>query len=44
MHHLDEKKARDLLPKYYVGECENKVTRFTFEEDGFYRTIKRRVL
>ena len=27
-----------------MGECKKSVTRFTFEEDGFYRTLKRRVL
>ena len=32
------------MNKYYVGECENKVTRFSFEENGLYRTVKRRVL
>ena len=44
MHHLDEPKARQILQKYYVGDCPNQVVRFSFEEEGFYRTLKRRVL
>ena len=30
VHHLNEKKARDVLAKYYVGDCPTNVTRFTF--------------
>lgn len=44
VHHLNEAKARAILEKYYVGETANKVSRFTYEENGLYRTIKRRVL
>ena len=44
VHHLNEDKARAVLNKYYVGECKNNVTRMSFEENGFYRTLKRRVL
>ena len=44
VHHLDEPKARKILQKYYVGDCPNQVVRFSFEEEGFYRTLKRRVL
>lgn len=44
VHHLREKEARQVLNKYYVGECKKKVTRFTFEEDGLYREIKRKAL
>ena len=41
IHHLNEKKAREVLAKFYVGETKNKVSRYTFEEDGLYRTVKR---
>ena len=44
VHHLREEKVRQTLEKYYVGECKNKIQRFTFSEDGLYRTIKRKVL
>ena len=44
LHHIDEEKVRKLLPKYYVKDCPNKITRFTFEKDGFYRTVKDKVL
>lgn len=30
VHHMNEKKARDLLPKYYIGDCPKKINRFTF--------------
>jgi cytochrome b involved in lipid metabolism len=43
-HHLNEEKARKVLEKYYVKDCEQKICRFTFSEDGFYRTLKRRLL
>jgi hypothetical protein len=33
-----------LLDKYYVGETKNKVARYTYAEDGLYRTVKKRVL
>jgi hypothetical protein len=37
-------KASALLSKYRVGECRNaRRSPFTFAEDGFYRTLKRRV-
>ena len=41
VHHLDEAKARAMLAKFYVGETTNKVARYTFNEDGLYRTVKR---
>lgn len=44
VHHLNEKKAREVLNKYYVGEAPNKVSRFSYEEDGLYRTVKRELL
>lgn len=44
VHHIDEPKARKLLDKYYVGETKNKVARYSYAEDGLYRTIKKRVL
>jgi cytochrome b involved in lipid metabolism len=44
IHHLDEAKAREALAKYYVGETKNQVSRFSFEEDGIYRTVKRELL
>lgn len=43
-HHMDEEKARAVLEKYYVKDTPNKVTRFTFHADGFYRTVKRKVM
>lgn len=33
-----------MLEKYEVGTTKNQVARFTFEEKGFYRKTKRRVL
>ena len=44
VHHLNEQKARDTLAKYYVGETKKQVSRFSFEEDGFYRTVKKEML
>jgi len=44
IHHLNEDKARQTLSNYYVGETSNKLSRFSFEENGLYRTVKRRVL
>ena len=44
IHHINEGKAREVLDKYYVGETKNKVSRFSFEEDGLYRTVKRELL
>jgi hypothetical protein len=44
IHHLNEAKARETLNKYYVGETKNKVSRYSYEEDGLYRTVKKRVL
>ena len=41
IHHLNEDKARKVLSKYYVGETKNQVARYSFEEDGLYRTVKR---
>lgn len=44
VHHLNEPKVREVLSKYYVGETKKQVSRFSFEEDGFYRTVKREML
>lgn len=44
VHHINEKKARDVLTKYYVGDTKNSVSRFSFEEQGLYRTVKRELL
>ncbi len=44
IHHLNEARARETLSKYYVGETKNKVSRYSYEENGLYRTIRRRVL
>ena len=41
IHHLNEQKARSVLEKFYVGDTPKQVRRFTFEEDGLYRTVKR---
>ena len=41
IHHLNEQKARAVLEKFYVGDTPKQVRRFTFEEDGLYRTVKR---
>jgi cytochrome b involved in lipid metabolism len=44
-HHLNEAKARTALAKYYVREVDfPQPLRFTFEEDGLYRKVKRRLL
>lgn len=44
VHHLNERKARDVLAKYYVGDTKNTVSRFSFEEQGLYRTVKKELL
>jgi hypothetical protein len=44
IHHLNEQKARSVLEKFYVGDTPKQVRRFTFEEDGLYRTVKREML
>ena len=41
IHHLNENKARKVLDKFYVEDTKNKVERYTFEENGLYRTVKR---
>ena len=34
-----------MLEKYYVGECPNKQKpRFTFEEEGLFQTVKKKIL
>jgi hypothetical protein len=44
-HHLNEEKARSMLQKYYVRDVDAPLPlRFTFEEDGLYRRVKRRAL
>ena len=41
--HLDEQKVEAILAKFYRKEARNKrQSPFTFEPDGFYRTLKRR--
>ena len=44
IHHLNEQKARSVLEKFYVRDTPKQVKRFTFEEDGLYRTVKREML
>ena len=44
VHHLNEKKAREVLNKYYVGDAPNSVSRYSYKEDGLYRTVKRELL
>ena len=44
VHHLNEAKARAILAKYYIGETKNQVSRYSFKEDGLYRTVKREML
>jgi cytochrome b involved in lipid metabolism len=44
VHHIDEKKVNRILEKYYVRDAKHpRNYKFTFAEDGFYRTLKRRV-
>lgn len=44
-HHLNEEKARAVLQKYYVRDVDVSLPlRYTFEEDGLYRRVKRRIL
>ena len=47
--HLDIEKATKILPKYYHSDLtEEEIMKypqkFTFEENGFYKTLKKRVL
>lgn len=44
-HHLDEEKVEKYLKTYYVGPCPNaaRVKSYTFEPNGFYKTLKRAV-
>ena len=45
IHHLDEKKAREILQKYLIGECPKKQPpRFEFGQTGFYDELKERIL
>lgn len=45
-HHLGDAKMQPLLTKYYVRDADpvraKRVQAYTFEEDGFYKTFKRR--
>ena len=45
-HHLDDDKMQKLLSKFYVRDADpalsKNVQAYTFEPDGFYKTIKRR--
>ncbi len=43
-HFFEEGQREALLTKYHVRDCPGlpRTTKFTFEEDGFYRTLKRR--
>jgi cytochrome b involved in lipid metabolism len=43
-HHLNEAKATALLNKYYIADCKKSFTRFTFKPDGYYETLKRKLL
>jgi len=44
-HHLDESKVDAILKKYYVTDVKHPNTniRYTFKDEGFYMTLKRRV-
>lgn len=45
VHHLDIDKARNLLDKYYIGECPKKhPPRFDFDESGMFETLRKRIL
>lgn len=35
-HHLNEAKAKEVLAKYYISDCKNEFTRFTFKSGDFY--------
>lgn len=42
-HHITDK-ASKILPQFYVRDAVgNRNSPFTFEENGFYRTLKRRI-
>lgn len=44
MHHIHAERTHDLLAKYRVRKArEPRNFRFTFAEDGFYRTLRRKV-
>ncbi len=43
-HVTGDGKAESILAKYYVGVAKSsRKSGFTFYEDGFYRTLKRRI-
>mmetsp|Transcript_12759 Transcript_12759/g.30537 ORF Transcript_12759/g.30537 Transcript_12759/m.30537 type:complete len:438 (-) Transcript_12759:149-1462(-) len=42
-HHVDIAKAERYMAKYKVGECKDFQPIFTFKQDGFYATLRRRV-
>eukprot|EP00047_Mylnosiga_fluctuans_P007938 m.5468 g.5468 ORF g.5468 m.5468 type:complete len:437 (-) comp2008_c0_seq1:94-1404(-) len=45
VHHIHETKVLPLLRKYHVRACPDaaKIAAYTFEENGFYKTLKRAV-
>lgn len=44
VHHIDTEKAEKILEKYFVREAAKpRIYKFTYNEDGFYRTLKRKV-
>lgn len=44
-HHLDIDKANRIAQKYHVrGASKKRNVKLTFDEDGFYKTLKRRVV
>ena len=42
-HHLDLAKCQVILKKYFCSKADKQSQIFTFQEDGFYRTIQRKV-
>jgi len=43
--HVFDDKAKAILKKYYVKSCKDqpRARKYTFQEDGFYKTLKRKV-
>lgn len=42
-HHLDLDKCKTILQKYYVRQSDTINQYFDFREDGFYRTLHKKV-
>lgn len=43
-HHIDNEKVEKILEKYFVRDAAKpRIYKFTYDENGFYRTLKRRV-